>query len=795
MHFHKQPSPDCLAPIERLAPSPNEPDDSSIHLTGSGVDLRVRAGVGDYFHLTVNRLEAPLPRYTPVPAGAPAAFKGKLERDDSATTLTGADGARFRVDHKRLTLSLTHATADGVTLEVIPHDDTQIIGFCGDKFGVGLRLPEKTPFYGFGEKTGRLNKQGARMKFWTVDVCADHPYGACRDDYDPTYCSIPVAYWRVASEDGAATAWAAALIDNGGASWFNCQSNDFLEDRFFYFGTYSGEPSFYFVTGDTLAEVAAKILRLTGDPAMPPLWALGHHQCRWGYDEVRMYQHIVKQYIEHEIPLSSLWLDIDYMDRYRVFTWHPERVPDPKALAKWMHECGVRLTTIIDPGVAAVEGDETYEDGREKDLFCLAASGREFIGMVWPGKTVFPDYTRSDAREWWADRIAAHLAMGVDGIWNDMNDPAAGAADLDDMRFDRGQVDHAYFHNLYGTFMAEATWLGYERHDPDTRPFILTRSASTGIQRFAAVWTGDNCSSWAHLRMSIPESVNLSLSGVSFNGPDIGGFMENTNGELLTRWYQAAVLFPFFRNHSNNGTAHQEPWCFGTATREIIRETVLLRYRLLGALYSEFARHLETGEPVMRPMCWFSDDRAYRDVDDQYAIGSDIVVAPVVHAGAERRHVLLPPGKWFDLTASQWRDGDALFDREAPIGDLPLFIRKGTIIAEPIPTDHESFVGWDHDLTRCHWRIHLFGDPSSGAQLVDDGRTRQAGAPARSTIRYEAGELEGDFPFGRVVEVIAYDAAVSGRMTVGGNSFADAEPEMALGRGFGGTASRAWRRE
>ncbi len=756
MHYHKQPSPDILARLSRLEFA--DPD-SAAEVALRGCDeveqevlLTLRAIADGVFRLAVNRPDRPLPPLGPVPLDhLPPASASSRKRGSEVTLAT--DSGSIGIDAATTRLSLLAGAGRGAIPMILP-EARQILGFSGDRFGLGLPLASGTPFYGFGERTGRLNKAGARMNFWNVDVCADHPYGNHRDDYDPTYASIPVAIWRC--RVGRRVGWAAMLIDNAGPAFFNCQSRDFLEPDLLYGGTLAGEPAFIFIVGATLAEVTSRLLRVTGTPAMPPLWSLGVHQCRWGYDSEEEYRRVVEGYAERGLPLHALWLDIDYMDRYRVFTWHPNRVPDPKKLARWMHERQVRLVTIIDPGVAAANDNPLYKEGVREDVFCRAPSGKHFVGMVWPGKTVFPDFTQAHARSWWARHLADHLRLGIDGIWNDMNDPATGAVDPQDMLFADGSQPHEFGHNTYGLHMAEATAEAFDLARPKERPFVLTRSASTGIQRTAAVWTGDNVSSWAHLRMSIPETLNLALSGVSFNGPDIGGFMEDTSAELLVRWYQAAALFPFFRNHSNINTAHQEPWSFGRGPLEMIRAAILFRCRMLAYLYTCFLSHIRTGEPVIRPLLYFDDDARFETVEDAYAVGADVFVAPIVQQGARSRMVLLPTGsRYVDLGRDRLVEGGEIFERSAELEEMVVFVREGAVVCEPIPPGG-SWSGWDLDLRKAQWRIHLFGARAAGEVLIDDGITRPSGEQKAGEVRLEGSLLRIPFSARRLREVVTY---------------------------------------
>lgn len=739
--------------------------------------------VDGILHFCANRLVDPLPRYTPEIEGLPAlADDVTIELSGEETLLLIKGGGlivRMRLDKLAFGISLDGSV--NIPRRSITLDPSQIIGFNGDKFGIGLRMSGDTPYYGFGEKSGLLNKNGQSMKFWNVDVCADHPDSCTKDNFDPGYASIPVAIWPALTGVDPWTkpeilvesvAYGAVLIDNNGPAWFNNNTKDFLEDNFFYFGSYSGQPSFYFITAKSMGEVCSQLSELTGKPKMPPVWALGNQQCRWGYDSESQVKKIVDQYEEYDIPLHGMWLDIDYMDRYRIFTWNHERIPSPENLTSWIHERNIKLVTIVDPGVAAVEGNGVYDEGHEKQFFCKTRSGKEFVAMVWPGKTVLPDYSLSEVRNWWGDNLANHiLGCGVDGIWNDMNDPSTGTSDVDDMLFQNGDVEHQHYHNQYANLMAEATWEAMRRFDPITRPFILTRSAATGIQKHAALWTGDNASNWQHLRMSIPQMLNLSLSGVSFCGSDIGGFLLSPRAELFIRWYQAGILSPFFRNHSDTNTAHQEPWSYGTKVCNAVRNIIIQRYRLLGYLYTQFAEHIQTGKPMLRPMCYFSFDPIYRDVQDSYAVGDSIIVAPLLQEGASKRFVLLPPGDWYDLTLGNWHKGGVIFERVVPMDDVPVFIRKETIICEPIPIT-KSFLGWDCDLTKVRWRLHIFGsDKAAGSQYIDDGRT-YVDTPGKShDVVYADGTLTGSFPLELIDNLIFYDQQPDTDLTVDGCTF------------------------
>ncbi|NJM10698.1 MAG: hypothetical protein HC889_01140 [Synechococcaceae cyanobacterium SM1_2_3] len=298
-----------------------------------------------------------------------------------------------------------------------------------------------------------------------------------------------------------------------------------------------GITDLYCLVGPSLAEVTRRYGQLTGHAPLPPLWALGYHQCRWGYRREAEFRDLAAQFATADIPVSALWYDIDYMDGYRLFTWNRAEFADPAALNGDLKAIGIRAVTIIDPGVKREPGYALYDSGREQAVFCQTASGRDYVGKVWPGDTVFPDFTLVTTRNWWAERLALFMRdSAIDGVWLDMNDPATGYSRIEEMRFDHGAIPHDRYHNQYAHFMAMASRQACEAINPDCRPFLLSRSACAGTQRYSAVWTGDNASNWQHLRMALPCSLNLSLSGIAFNGPDVGGFMDNTSAELLVRW-------------------------------------------------------------------------------------------------------------------------------------------------------------------------------------------------------------------------------------------------------------------
>lgn len=599
------------------------------------------------------------------------------------------------------------------------------LGFNGEKCILNFHLPAATGYYGFGERTKRFNKSGDSLDFWTIDVAGVFVHTSNRDDYDPNYVSIPLAIVRADGRFfGVFVDTPERLIMDMGA----------IKAGHFMIETLGGNNDIYFINGPTLREVVRNFTRLTGRGEMPPVWSLGYHQCRWGYQTSEDFEALAKNFRKHDLPVSAFWYDIDYMDEYRVFTWDQVDLPDARKLNEKLKRQGIRAVTIVDPGVKLDPGYFVYDTGRAADVFCKTASGRDYVGQVWPGDTVFPDFTQEQVQDWWAEHLAKFMkASAVDGAWLDMNDPSTGWCDAEDMLFGGGKIPHAKYHNQYGHFMAVASRQAFEKLDPQRRPFLLTRSAFTGTQRHAAVWNGDNDSNWKHLRMSIPCTINLGLSGIAFNGPDVGGFMGHTTPELLIRWYQAGFLFPFFRNHTIIESKTQEPWAFSPELLRGVRNLLHTRYRLLPYLYNCFFHHHLTGDPILRPLLYEFEDRELENLDDQFLIGDSLMMAPIVQSrdnadsivvrGERRqlRHITFPAGWWFDLNIGEWVEGAKTIHYAVGLGEVPIFIREGAIV----PYFNGKLRNADTKLDDLE--LHIFARESSARTTLylDDRETRR----------------------------------------------------------------------
>ncbi len=641
---------------------------------------------------------------------------------------------------------LVELSTNGLRLEVAGFNlETVVGGFgaCGKALLLNFALTGVDGCYGFGERTRRLNKLGDSAEYLTVDVVSVFRHTYARDDYDPTYVAIPFAILKNSER------FLGLFFDNPGRALMDAGK---VRPGEFGYQSLDGVTDLYVLAGPTLREVTRRYAALTGRAPLPPLWALGYHQCRWGYQCEAEFRELATQFPAADVPISALWYDIDYMDGYRLFTWDRLDFPDPASLNRDLKAADIRAVTIVDPGIKREPGYAVYDSGRQQNVFCQTASGREYVGKVWPGDTVFPDFTLENTRDWWAGWLAEFLRdNAVDGAWLDMNDPATGYSRTEEMRFQHGAIPHDRYHNQYAHFMAMASRQACDQVDPDGRPFLLTRSACAGTQRYSAVWTGDNASNWKHLRMALPCSLNLSLSGVAFNGPDVGGFMDDTSAELLVRWHQACCLFPFYRNHSIRHSRPQEPWRFGSGPLAAMRGAIRTRYRLLPYLYQCFFAHWRDADPVIRPLLYHYSGPEYTDLDDQYLLGDAVLVAPVLHGEGQgpeivrngvkmqERSVVLPPGWWFDLNRGEWLEGGRAVMYAAALDELPLFARDGAVLPYYAGPLRNSFM----DLSIVELHVFCREQPAWFEYVVDDRETRRYEHGGYGIARIAA-ELDGE---------------------------------------------------
>ncbi|MBC2582230.1 glycoside hydrolase family 31 protein [Clostridium sp. DJ247] len=562
---------------------------------------------------------------------------------------------------------------------VINEDAVQGSGYENGKPFVFKKTEKNENFYGFGEQSGGLNKRGKSIGLWNTDA---YSYNK---NTKYLYTTIP---FFIGLKDKKAYG---IFFDNTYRSYYEMASES---DDYYYFYANGGKLTYYFVYGPEIEHVIDKYTELTGKIELPPMWSLGFHQSKWGYTPEEIVN-VAKTYEDKKIPLDTMHFDIDYMNGYRVFTWDDRY----KEAIKTLKDQGLHAIAINDPGVKVDENFDVYNQGVQNDFYAKNPDGSIYVGQVWPGASAFPNFLRTDVKSWWANNLGTLLNNGADGIWNDMNEPGIfdgpfHTAPLDTVfKTDDGEEKlHTEVHNIYGHEEAIATYNAFEKHKPNTRPFVLTRDMYAGTQKYAALWTGDNVSNWEHLKMSIPMNGNIGLSGVPFVGNDIGGFAKPTpedqpTPELFARWIEVGAFLPFARDHYDNSAKSgvmngQEPWQFGKEVEDISRKYISMRYQLLPYLYDQFKESSENGQPVQQPLVYqFQDDPKTYNIEDQYMFGDSMMMAPVVQQGQTSREVYLPAGaKWTDYWTGKEYDGNQTITINADLGTLPIFVKKDSII-------------------------------------------------------------------------------------------------------------------
>ncbi|HMO04032.1 MAG TPA: glycoside hydrolase family 31 protein [Kiritimatiellia bacterium] len=594
--------------------------------------------------------------------------------------------APYRLDAAK-PFGLTLRGPDGAVLLRSPAGRS--FGVCGPRSVFVFEQTDDMQFYGMGEKMRGLELSGIQTKFWNTDIFADFHWKEIETDRpDPMYVSVPYVVIKRGNT------FIGLLLDNPHATFMSTSASINIgggqmnlggpEQKYLTIGAENGQPDLYVLVGPSLAELTRKLQALVGTTPLPPAWALGYHQCRWGYKSEACLDDLDANFTKHGIPCDGLWVDIDYMDSFKVFTFNKGYFPSIDKTLRKLARKGRKVIPIIDPGVKKQKGYPVYDSGKKADVYCRNPQGDDFVGLVWPGETVFPDFSLPGARAWWAKWVKQFAEHGFHGCWIDMNDPSTGSVLNEDMLFNKGKLTHDTYHNQYASGMAEATRAGFAAAHPGERPFVISRSGYTGISKHAAIWTGDNMSSYHYLRNCIAVSLNLALSGIPFNGPDIGGFANNAWPQLIQDWVKACFLFPFCRNHSCVGTTHQEPWAFDEQTLAVMKHYIQLRYAFRPYLYNLFIRQEESGEAIIRPLFYdFPDTDALPlgRVDDAFLTGPAILQGPVLVEHERTRGIPLPGGlRWFSTMASAWIDGGRTVSATPGALQTPLFLREGSVI-------------------------------------------------------------------------------------------------------------------
>ncbi|MBN2148939.1 MAG: DUF4968 domain-containing protein [Anaerolineales bacterium] len=539
----------------------------------------------------------------------------------------------------------------------------------GDSWTLTSSLRPEEHLYGLGERAAPFNLRPGSYRMWNSD-----PGGSYGPGKDPLYICTPV-YWGVHQQG-----CYAVFFENPhrGAFTFDDHARAQFE---------RGALRYYFISGSP-DEITATYTDLTGRPFLPPRWAFGYHQCRWGYHSWQEINEVVAGFEQRDLPLSAIHLDIDYMDGFRVFTFHPQRFADPESQITALAEKNVRVVTILDPGIKQDRQYPLYQEGIKQNAYVAMPNGKPLHGLVWPGWSAYPDFTNPAVRQWWGEQYQTFLDLGVAGFWHDMNEPASFAAWGETSlpttarhNMEGRGGDHLEAHNLYALLMNRAARDALRTLDPDKRPWLFSRAGWAGLQRYAWNWTGDTATSWASLRQTVATILGLSLSGHSFSGPDIGGFSGDPSAELYLRWFQLSAFLPFFRTHSAVGTSRREPWVYGEPTTSIVRHFLHLRQRLLPYLYTLAWQAHQSGTPPVRPLFWSDPaNPALWEINDQFLLGEALLVAPILEEGATSRKLTLPPGDWYHIWDDQRLSGPGQVEIPAPLERIPILVKAGALL-------------------------------------------------------------------------------------------------------------------
>ncbi|KAA6464779.1 DUF4968 domain-containing protein [Acidobacteria bacterium AB60] len=658
---------------------------------------------------------------------------------ETSNGTTGFKTAKLRIAIHRDPLEIRITDLDGhVIAEQFPD---RPIEYHGAAFRVYMRSPFDEHYFGLGDKPGPLDRRNEAFNDWNTDA-----FG-WQESTDPIYKSIP---WFLTFHQGVA---AGIFLDNTWRASFDF--NKEYRDAY-SFGSENGPLDCYIVYGPEPKSVVQSWTWLTGTTPMPPLWAFGYQQSRYSYYPEAEVRRIAARLRSEHIPADVIWLDIDFQLKNRPFTVDPERFPTFDQMIKDLRAQHLRTVVITDLHIADLpnSGYKPYDEGAAGDHFVKNPDGSTYVGVVWPGKAVFPDFTHQPSREWWGTLYADFVAKGVAGFWNDMNEPAIFEVPSKTMPdnvqhrikepgFASRNANHLEIHNVFGMQNTRGTYEGLLKLQPDNRAFVMTRASYAGGHRYAATWTGDNSATWNHLRQTIPQLLNLGLSGFSMAGADVGGFAGSPQPELLTRWLELAAFQPIDRDHTAKGTNPQEPWENGTPEDlDLRRHYIEERYRLLPYIYTTAEEMSRTGVPIMRPLFLEFPNAASGQqavdptIDNEFLFGPDLLVAQGQYPDeVDDLFVSLPPGGWFDYWSGARIDGTGsrrnIDNSVSPptgvhlhrsLATLPVFARAGAIVPQQ-PLVQSTEEKPEGPLTLRVYPPDAFNQDCKGSIYVDDGTT------------------------------------------------------------------------
>jgi alpha-glucosidase len=619
---------------------------------------------------------------------------GRLDGDASWAVVQGAEPTTVTIDETRDAIrvrgdgvtAIVHRSplrvdfVDGDGRALLADDASLPMAWLPGEHGTRVRawksMPADEHYYGLGDKAGPLDRRGRAFAMWNSES-----YG-WQGTTDPLYKSIP---FFIGLRGGNAYG---VFFDNTHRSSFDFGKES---DGTLSFGAEDGVLDYYFIAGPQPSKVIERYTALTGRTPLPPLWSLGFQQSRYTYQPEAKVREIAKLLREHRIPSDAIYLDIDYQQGYAPFTVDRAKFPDFEKMIADLRRDGLRTVLITDLHIKhdPDNGYAAFDSGMRADAFIRNPDGSLYIGEVWPGDSVFPDFTLARVRDWWGGLYRDFAAMGAAGYWNDMNEPSVfnvpgNTMPLDAVhRMDDGTArDHRTIHNVYGMLNARATFEGLLKLQPRQRPFVLTRAAYAGAQRYAATWTGDNTASWFHLAQSTPNLLSLGLSGMAMSGDDVGGFIGSPPPDLLTRWFQLGAFNPVFRNHAATDTRPHEAWVDGPKHEALRRAAIEQRYRLMPYLYTAAEENARTGLPIMRPVfLQYPKAESFYGNDRDFLFGGDLFVAPVVDERPDAHAVSLPPGAWYAFGTSQrFVAAKEPMKVDPRPSDVPVYARAGAMV-------------------------------------------------------------------------------------------------------------------
>lgn len=663
---------------------------------------------------------------TPDPSGA------RISQNEKEI-IVATDSLQLRIT--KMPFAVSFLTPDN---KIINEDEKGLTSsWAGEAVTTYKKMQEGERFIGLGEKTGNFDRRGSAYTNWNSDV-----FGYSTGQ-DPLYSTIP---FYIGIHHGLNYG---LFFDNTWRSDFNFGASN---DRFSSFGAAGGEMNYYFIYHTRMADIIQSYTQLTGRMPLPPMWSLGYQQNRYSYYPDTEVLRIAQTLREKKIPADGITLDIHHMDAYKIFTWHKDRFPNPKQTTDALKKLGFKTTVIMDPGIKVEKGYGSYERGLQQNIFIKYTDGQPYAGQVWPGWCHFPDFTSEKGREWWKKEMNAYFSTGVSGFWNDMNEIATWGQKMPDnvlFSFEGDTAAHPQAHNAYGLQMTKASYEGARAGLNNHRPFLLTRAGYAGLQRYTAIWTGDNRAEDDHMMLGVRLLNSLGICGVAFNGMDVGGFTGNAPVGLYTRWVQLGAFMPYFRNHTGVNTRAAEPWSFGEEALEIARNYINLRYRLLPYIYSHFYEATQTAMPLNRSLAidYTHDPKVYdARFQNQFLFGHAFLVAPL-ESQKTYAEIYLPQGRWYNLYTDAVSEGGREYLYPISMKQLPVYAKAGSIV--PMQSLVQNTTEKPGDTLFLH--VYKGEQPNQFTYYEDDGDTfdYEKGDFYKRLIKYEGNQLVLQKPEGK----------------------------------------------